>query len=154
MTNGYAACSPRVMWVISGELGLHLQSSNRVLAPSLTIAKKGLSMSTPGCAACSSKVMCVIKEELGLHRQSSNQVLALSHRGKGNFRVYPWMRRVLPKGHMGCPQELGLYLQSLNRERALSLTIAKKGLSKSTPDCAACSSKVMRVIREELGLHR
>ena len=104
MTYGYAACSPRVMWVIRGELGLHLQSSNRVLAPSLTIAKKGLSKSTPGCAACSSKVMRIIREELGLHLQSSNRVLALSHRGKGTFRVYPWMRRVLPKGHLGCPR--------------------------------------------------
>ena len=99
---GYAACSPRVMSVIRGELGLHLQLSNRVLAQSLTIAKKGLSKSTPGCAACSSKVMRIIREELGLHLQLSNRVLAMSHRGKGTFRVSPWMRRMLTKGHVGC----------------------------------------------------
>ena len=72
--------------------------------------------------------MRVIREELGLHLQSSNQVLALSHRGKGTFRVYPWMRRVLPKGQVGCPRELGLYLQSSKRVHTPSLTIAKKGL--------------------------
>ena len=90
------------MLVIHEKLGLLLQSSNLVLAPSLTIAKKGPSKSTPGCAACSSKVMQVICEELGLHLQSSNRVLAQSYRGKGTFRVYPWMSRVLPKGHVGC----------------------------------------------------
>ena len=72
--------------------------------------------------------MRVIREELGLHLQSSNQVLTLSHREKGTFRVYPRMSRVLPKGHVGCPRELSLYLQSSNRVRAPSLTIAKKGL--------------------------
>ena len=104
MTYGYAACSPRVMWVIRGELGLHLQSSNRVLTPAWTIANKGLSKSTPGYAVCSSKVMRVIREDLGLHLQSSNQVLALSHRGKVTFSVCPWMCRVLTKGHVGCLQ--------------------------------------------------
>ena len=48
--------------------------------------------------------MRVIRDELGLHLQWSNRVLALSHRGKVTFRVYPWMRRVLPKGHVGCPR--------------------------------------------------
>ena len=104
MTYGYAACYPRVMWIICGELCLHLQSSNRVLAPYLTISKKGLSKSTPGYAACSSKVMRIIRKELGLHLQSSNRVLTLSHRGKGTFKVCPWMRRVLTKGHVGCPR--------------------------------------------------
>ena len=92
------------MQVIREKLGLHLKSSNRVLAPSLTFAKKGLLKSTPGCATCYSKVMRVVCEELSLYLQSSNRVLALSHHGIGNFIVYPWMRRVLPKGHVGCPQ--------------------------------------------------
>ena len=92
------------MWVICRELGLHLQSSNRVLAPYLTTAKMGLSKSTPGCAVYSSKVMRIIRDELCLHLQSSNRVLALSHRGKGTFRVYPWMRRVLTKGYVDCPR--------------------------------------------------
>ena len=48
--------------------------------------------------------MRIIREELGLHLQSSNRVLALSHRGKGTFRVCPWMRRMLTKGHVGCPR--------------------------------------------------
>ena len=47
--------------------------------------------------------MWIFREELGLHLQSSNRVLALSHRGKGTFRVCPWIRRVLTKGHVGCP---------------------------------------------------
>ena len=150
---GCAAYSSMVMRFICEKLGFHLQSSNRDLAASLTIVKKELSKSTPGCAAYSSKVMRVIREKFGLHLQSSNRVLALSHRRIGTFRVYPWMCRMLPKSHMGCPQELGLDLQLSNRVRAPSLTIAKKGLWKSTPGCAVYSSKVMWVICKKLGLH-
>ena len=48
---GCAACSPTVIWVVDRELGLHLQSSNRILALSLTIVGKRLYESTPGCTA-------------------------------------------------------------------------------------------------------
>ena len=47
--------------------------------------------------------MRVIREDLSFDLQSSNRVLTLSNRGKGTFKVYPWMRRVLPKGQVGCP---------------------------------------------------
>ena len=72
--------------------------------PVLDHCEMGLSKSTPDYTACSSKIMRIIRADLGLHLQSSNQVLALSYRGKGTFRVCPWMRRVLTKGHVGCPR--------------------------------------------------
>ena len=58
---------------------------------------------TYGNTASFPRVMWVICEEHTLHHQSSNRVLALSHHGKGTFRVYSWMCRMLPKGHLGCP---------------------------------------------------
>ena len=49
-------------------------------------------------------VMRIIKEELSLHLQSSNRVHVLSQCRKETSRAYPWMRCVLPKGYVGCPQ--------------------------------------------------
>ena len=117
------------------------------------------------------------------------------HRGKGTFRVYPWMHRVLPKGHLGCPwgtrppssivesstrpvfddrgkETLRVYpwmccmlpkgyvaypggpwlLRSIVEPSTFTIFVSsRKELSKSTPRCAACSLRIIQIVRENLG---
>ena len=119
----------------------------------MTIGKNGLSKSTPGCATCSSNVMRVIREERGLHLQSLNRVLALSHCGTGTVRVYPWMHRILPKGHVDFPQGSRPLSSIIESSMYPVFDYCENGTLKVTPGYAACSSKVMQVIHEKLGLH-
>ena len=104
-TPGCAVCSLKLMRVIHEELGLHLQSLNRVLALShrgkrtfrvYTWMRRVLSKGHLGCLRGTRPLSSII--------QSSANPIS-DHREKGTLKVYPGLRQVLFKGHAGYPRE-------------------------------------------------